>query len=84
MTQVKTTEQLKQMISEGVHDYFIALAGGQARSSKTMDYSPRSKRFYIENEIDGTRQRLTERNLFNEVHTNIGKAINAGAFYSYE
>jgi len=83
MTQVKTVQQLKQMISEGVHDFFIQLNYG-ARSAKFVDYSTRDKRFYIENEIDGSKQRLNETNLFNERHTNIGKAINAGAFYSYE
>lgn len=83
MTQVTSTEQLKRMTQEGVHDFFILLNGG-ARSSKQVDYNPHDQRFYIENEIDGTRQRLSERNLLNERHTNIGKAITAGAFYAYE
>lgn len=83
MTQVKTTEQLKKMISQGVHDFFIQLNYG-ARSSKFMDFDTRDRRFVIENEIDGSKQRLNETNLFNERHTNIGKAINAGAFYAYD
>lgn len=83
MEQVTSTAQLKRMISDGVHDFFIQLNFG-ARSSKFMDYDPRDSRFVIENEIDGSRQRLNEKNLFNERHTNIGKAITAGAFYAYE
>jgi hypothetical protein len=33
------------------------------------------------NEIDGTEQELTEQELMNGDITNIGKAINNGAFY---
>lgn len=83
MTRVETTEQLKQMTQDGIHDFFIQLNHG-ARSSKSVDYDPSAGRFVIENEMDGTRQRLTEQNLFNERYTNIGKAIRAGAFYAYE
>ena len=83
MTQVKTTEELKKMIEEGVHDFFIQLNYG-ARSSKYMDYSPKTKQYYVENEIDGSEQQLTEEQLMDEQHTNIGKAITAGAFYCYE
>lgn len=83
MTQVKTTEELKKMIEEGVHDFFIQLNYG-ARSSKYMDYSPKTKQYYVENEIDGSEQQLTEEQLMDEQYTNIGKAITAGAFYCYE
>lgn len=83
MVQVKTTSQLKRMIYDGAHDYFIMLNGG-ARSSKYMDYSIYSEKFYITNEIDGSEQELTEAQLMDEEYTNIGKAITAGAFYSYE
>lgn len=82
MKQVKSVSQLKRMIENGTHDFFIMLNGG-GRSSKFMDYSIYSKKFYICNEIDGSEQHLSEKNLFNERHTNIGKAINAGAFYAY-
>lgn len=83
MTQVKTTEQLKQMIEDAVHDFFIQLNYG-ARSSKFVDYSPETGKYYIENEIDGSEQELTEEQLMDEQYTNIGKAIKAGAFYAYE
>lgn len=82
MKKVKTTNQLKQMIRDGVHDFFILLNGG-VRSSKFMDYNPQDGRFIIENEIDGSMQRLKEVILYNERYTNIGKAMRLGAFYAY-
>ena len=80
---VTSSQQLIDMIMEGTHDFFIQLNFG-ARSSKMMDYSTKTKKFYILNEIDGTEQVLCEKNLFNRKYTNIGYAIENGAFYSYE
>ena len=83
MVKVTSTEQLKEMIAVGVHDYFILL-NGNARSSKFVDYSPESNKFHIINEIDNSKQVLCEKNLFNRKHTNIGYAIQQGSFFSYE
>lgn len=83
MTQVKSLDQLKEMIENGVHDYFIQLEFG-ARSSKFLDYSPESDKYYIINEIDGSKQRLGEKNLMNRKYTNVGYAITIGALYAYE
>lgn len=83
MKKVNTIEHLKKMIEEGTHDFFIQLNLG-FRSSKMLDYNPITDKFYIINEIDGTEQRLNSRNLFNKRYTNIGYAIERGAFYSYE
>lgn len=83
MTQVKSLDQLKEMIANGVHDYFIQLEFG-ARSSKFLDYSPDSDKYYIINEIDGSKQRLGEKNLMNRKYTNVGYAITIGALYAYE
>lgn len=82
MKQVKTIEELKDIISRGEHDFFISLNGG-ARSSKIIDYNVLTKKFHITNEIDGTKQVLSEKNLFNRKHTNIGYAMSVGAFYYY-
>jgi hypothetical protein len=71
------------MIEEGVHDYFIQLNFG-LRSSKQIDYSPETEKYYILNEIDDTEQELDEKQLFDRVFTNIGYAIQNGALYSYE
>ena len=81
-TQIKSLDDLKQKIYDGVHDYFIRLNGG-ARSSKFIDYSTISKKFYICNEIDGSEQELTETELMSEDYTNIGKALKLGALWAY-
>ena len=82
MQQVKTIEDLKERIENGQHDFFILL-NGFGRSSKEVDYSPKTKKFIIVNEIDGTTQVLSEKNLFNRKYTNIGYAMENGAFYYY-
>lgn len=79
---VKNIEHLKKMIEEGTHDFFIQLNLG-LRSSKTIDYNPQTDKFNIINEIDGTKQRLNSRNIFNKRYTNIGYAIKMGSFFSY-
>jgi hypothetical protein len=80
--QVKDVDDLKRLITEeNKHDFFIQLNFG-ARSSKTMDVDDDGK-FNVVNEIDGSAQKLTSEELFNESLTNIGKAIKYGAFYAY-
>ena len=83
MTKVTSIEQLKEMIANGIHGFFIVLNYG-ARSSKFLDYSPISGKFYIENEIDGTRQRLNEKHFLSRKYTNVGYAMQNGALFSYE
>jgi hypothetical protein len=79
-TQVKSTDQLKTILADGeTKDFFILLNFG-LRSSKAISYDG-SSIFYVLNEIDGTEQELTEQELMNGDITNIGKAINNGAFY---
>ena len=75
-------EQLKTMIAEGTHDFFIVLNGG-FRSSKEMDNSPKTGKFYILNEIDGTEQTLNEKELLDRNYTNIGFAMTQGALFAY-
>ena len=83
MKQVKSLDQLKEMIANGVHDYFIQLNHG-LRSSKFLDYSPKTNKFYILYEIDGTKQRLNEKHFMSRDYTNVGYAMTVGALYSYE
>lgn len=79
-TQVKSINQLKDILADGeVKDFFILLNYG-LRSSKAMSYDG-DNTFYVLNEIDGTEQELTEQELMDDDITNIGKAINNGAFY---
>ena len=79
---VSNAEDLRTMISKGHRKYFIVLAGGLARSSKTIGYNKKAGVFNVKNEIDGTRQQLTEQQLFDTNLTNIGKAMNYGAFFA--
>ena len=83
MTKVTSLDQLKEMIANGVHDYFIALNGG-FRSSKYIDYSTKSCKFFIMNEIDNTDQTLNEKQLMDRDYTNVGYAMTVGALYAYE
>ena len=73
--QIKSINQLKDILADGeTKDFFILLNYG-LRSSKAMSYDG-DNTFYVLNEIDGTEQELMNNDL-----TNIGKAINNGAFY---
>jgi hypothetical protein len=80
--QVTSIDQLKEMIANHVHDYFIRLNGG-FRSSKNLDYVPDEDKFIIFNEIDGSEQELDEQQLMDRDYTNVGYAITVGALYSY-
>jgi uncharacterized protein YaaR (DUF327 family) len=81
-TQVKSISALKKSISNGAHDFYIQLNYG-LRSSKYLDYSPVTKKFYVTNEIDDTEQELTEQQLMDRTYTNIGYALQHGALYAY-
>jgi len=81
---VKSLEHLKQLLDangEDPLDCYILLNGGFS-SSKTLSYDG-DKTFFILNEIDDTEQELTEEELFDRNHTNIGYAIENGAFFVY-
>lgn len=78
--QVKSVNQLKTILTDGeTKDFFILLNFG-LRSSKAISFDG-DNTFYVLNEIDGTEQELTEQELMDSDITNIGKAINNGAFY---
>jgi hypothetical protein len=78
--QVKSVNQLKTILADGeTKDFFILLHFG-LRSSKAISFDG-DNTFYVLNEIDGTEQELTEQELMDSDITNIGKAINNGAFY---
>ena len=83
MAKITSTAQLREMIENGVHDFFIQCNFG-ARSSKCIDYNPETGKYHIINEVDGSKQILGEKNLFNRKYTNIGYAITQGSFFSYD
>ena len=79
MKRINSLKELIDTIQSGNHDFFIG--GGLLRSSKYMEYD--DDLFYVVNEIDGSEQTLTSKELFDKDYTNIGFAINQGCFYSY-
>lgn len=83
MTKITSVEQLKEMIANGTHDFFICLTGC-LKSSKNIDYDPETKEFYIFNEIDGSEQEFHEEYFFNREYTNVGYAMENGKLYSYD
>ena len=84
MRKVTSISELKSMIiDENKHDYFILLNGG-LRSSKFVDVDDKCEKFYIMNEIDGTEQELSESEIMDRDITNIGYAIENGAFYCFD
>jgi hypothetical protein len=69
--------------NKGRHEYAIALQHGlYSRKWIHLRQSRKGVVFDIENCIDGSRQRLVEKQLFDEEYTNIGKAIQKGAFFA--
>lgn len=79
MKKINSLEELIDTIQSGSHDFCIS--NGLLRSSKYMEYDDNT--FYIVNEIDGSEQTLTSKELFDKNYTNIGISINNGTFYAY-
>lgn len=79
MKQITTLTELKKLGASGIECY-IRLNGG-LRSSKYIEYD--GNRFHVLNEIDGTWQRLTPRQLMSPNYTNIGRAMKLGALIRY-
>jgi hypothetical protein len=77
---INSIEELKTAAGDGA-DFFILLAGGFVRSSKHISYDKDKDKFYILNEIDGTDQTLKPESLKRKHITNIGLAIEKGAFF---
>lgn len=87
MIAITSVSELRLAIDEGEHEFFILL-NGSLRSSKNIDFHDSvdkngNYKFDIVNEIDGSHQVLSEKNLFNKNITLIGEAIEKGAFYRY-
>ena len=75
LTPVTSIAELRTALARGYHDYCILLGG--IRSSKHI--WPLGLQFDVCNEIDGTDQLLSERELF--TLSNIGPAMKYGTFY---
>jgi hypothetical protein len=70
-----TTDELRASVRAGQHEFGILLAGGMAISRKTIRL--RGGKWQVKNHIDGTRQTLTDAELWTE--SNIGEALDKNA-----
>lgn len=76
MKKIKDIEELRKLARRvGGCECYIALAGGIARSSKTIYYG--GGWFDVLNEIDNTWQHLDDGGLYSQ--SNIGEALDNGA-----
>jgi hypothetical protein len=82
MQKINNSAELKTELlkDEDPQDFCILLAGGAIRSSKSIMLT-KSGRFNVVNEADDTEQTLTGQQLY--THSNIGEAMDKGAFYKY-
>lgn len=82
ITRVKSLDELKQICDGRMRDFFIQLNFG-IRSTKAISYDSSTDKFYIVNIIDDSEQELSSKEIMDENNSNIGKAIELGAFYQY-
>ncbi|MDD5457850.1 MAG: hypothetical protein PHF37_00430 [Phycisphaerae bacterium] len=79
---ITTIRQLKKLAQNGL-DCFI-LFHGCLKSSKHIRYQPDSNTFYVLNLIDDSEQELTESQILDSKHSNIGEAMKKGALIREE
>lgn len=64
MHRIESLSKLKKLASNGGIEVSILLLGGAVRSTKFVDYNPVTKKWRIENYIDGsTTTRLSDTNI---------------------
>ena len=80
-TKVMSVEHLQDLLADGQSKEFVLMLEGGVRSSKVLGLGDEGT-IYILNMIDGTEQELLPNQMYTE--SNIGKAIDAGAFYLEE
>ena len=76
---ITTLERLKQQAREG--EGFFILLNHNLRSSKWIVWNDYSRVFIITNLIDDSEQVLTEQQIMDRQHTNIGFAMTKGALF---
>ena len=81
MQKINSLDELRSACEiDQPRDFFISLAGGMARSSKSITIDDHGL-FHVMNEIDGSVQSLNPETIFSQ--SNIGEAISKGALYTY-
>ena len=82
-TKVHTIGMLADLCGSEPRPFVLYLNGGLV-SRKLISFNPKSRRFRVHNAIDGSVQRLSARQLNDPTLSNIGAAIERGAFYADE
>ena len=84
-TIVKSITHLKKLASNKDFEptEFYIMLNGSLRSSKAISWLPKEKKFWILNEIDGSEQELSVKQLNNTSLTHIGEAIKKNALIKY-
>lgn len=87
-TKVESVKHLKELLANGrPKEFLMQLGGGLVVSRKTMRLVLRGKHkgeFIVYNHIDDSEDYLTEKELVNKEYTNIGDAIEKGAYWTDE
>lgn len=78
--QIKTVEQLNASIEAGKTGFFIALGGGILRAS--YEIYRRGQKYVVDSYVCSSTMTVSERGLFDDRLTNIGKAMEAGCLYA--
>jgi hypothetical protein len=71
-------DDLNDAIAGGNEDFAIVLAGGGLISRKRITFQ--GNRYRVTNHIDESEQSFSDKQLFDERCTNIGRAMKAGGF----
>ena len=82
ITRVNSLDELKQICDGRMRDFFIQLNFGR-HSTKAISYDRSTDKFYSVKIIDDSEQELSSKEIMDENNSNIGKAIELGAFYQY-
>lgn len=77
---VDSLAHLHELIEKDHHEFYILLNGGII-SRKLIWLAADGKRLKIENCIDGSTRTLTDIGIMDTKFTNVGRAIEIGAFY---
>lgn len=78
-TQIVSVEQLQTLLADGQSREFVVTLEGGAVSRKLLGQGDKEGSIYVLNMIDDTEQELMPNELYTQ--SNIGKAIDSGAFY---
>jgi hypothetical protein len=87
-TRVEDIKHLKKLLADGKPmDFLMQLGGGLVVSRKTMELVLKGKHkgdFIVYNHIDDSEDYVTEKELMDKEYTNIGEAIEKGAYWTNE